>query len=108
MEQDDREGLVREYLDMPLPDTWDSMGLYDRRDYIREPADPTRPTGKNRRQTVSNIEIWCECLGKPKEDMRPADSYSITAIMSHIEGWDKSGRSVRLPIYGKQRVYTRK
>ena len=108
MEQDDREGLVQEYLDMPLPDAWDGMGLYDRRDYIREPADPTRPAGKNRRQTVSNIEIWCECFGKPKEDMRPADSYAIAAIMSHIEGWDKPGRSVRLPIYGKQRVYTRK
>lgn len=108
MEQDDREGLVQEYLDMPLPKTWDGMGLYDRRDYIREPADPTRPAGKDRRETVSNIEIWCECFGKPKEDMRPADSYAIASIMSHIEGWDKSGKSMRLPIYGKQRVYTRK
>ena len=108
MEQDDREGLVQEYLEMLLPDNWDSMGLYDRRDYIREPSDPTRPAGKNRRETVSNIEIWCECFGKPKEDMRPADSYAIASIMTQIEGWDKPGRSVRLPIYGKQRVYTRK
>ena len=108
MEQDDREGLVQEYLEVLLPDNWDDMSLYDRRDYIREPSDPTRPTGRTRRDTVSNIEIWCECFGKPKEDMRSADSYAIASIMAHIEGWEKPVRSVRLPIYGKQRVYTRK
>lgn len=108
MEQDDREGLVQEYLEMLLPEKWDSMSLYDRRDYIREPSDPTRPVGINQRETVSNIEIWCECFCKPKEDMRPSDSYAISSIMTHIEGWDKSGKAVRLPIYGKQRIYFRK
>lgn len=43
MEQDDREGLVVEYLSMYLPEGWDAMDLYERRDYIREPGDPTRP-----------------------------------------------------------------
>ena len=108
MEQDDREGIVREYLDMLLPDKWESMSFYDRRDYIRDSADPTRPAGTDLRETVSNIEIWCECFGKLKEDMRPADSYAIASIMAHIEGWERSGRFVRLPIYGKQRVYIRK
>ena len=108
MEQDDREGLVQEYLDLLLPEKWDTMDLFDRRDYVRDPSDPTKPAGKRRRETVSNIEIWCECLGKPKEDMKPADSYAIASIMAHIEGWEKSGRGVRLPIYGKQRVYSRK
>ena len=108
MEQDDREGLVLEYLDMLLPDGWDGMDIYKRRDYINEPDDPTRPAGKHRRTEVSNIEIWCECFGRPKEDMKPTDRYAIAAIMEHLDDWEKSGKHRRLPIYGKQRMYQRK
>lgn len=32
MERDDREGLVQEYLDMLLPDNWESMDVYKRRE----------------------------------------------------------------------------
>ena len=108
MEQDDREGLVLEYLDTLLPDGWDSMDIYKRRDYINEADDPTRPVGKHRRTEVSNIEIWCECFGRPKEDMKPTDRYAIAAIMEHLDEWEKTGKSKRLPIYGKQRMYRRK
>ena len=107
MEQDDREGIVRNYLDMLLPDDWDSMDYYRRREYIRDIDDPTRVEGTVKRQTVSNIEIWCECFGKSKEEMRPSDSYAISAIMVRIEGWEKCGVRQMLPIYGRQRVYTR-
>lgn len=107
MEQDDREGLVLEYLDMPLPDGWDGMDIYKRRDFVGETDDPTRPVGKHRRDEVSNIEIWCECFGKPREDMKPADSYAISAIMAHLEGWSRPETRKRIPIYGLQRLYTR-
>ncbi len=107
MEQDDREGIVRNYLDMLLPEGWDGMDIYRRREYFRDQDDPTRTEGTVMRQTVSNIEIWCECFGKCKEEMRPSDSYAISAIMVRIEGWVKSGVRQMLPIYGRQRVYTR-
>ncbi len=108
MEQDDREGLVLEYLDTLLPDGWDGMDIYKRRDYINERDDPTRPVGKHRRTEVSNIEIWCECFGRNKEDFKGTEQYSIAAIMEHLDDWQKTGKSKRLPIYGKQRMYRRK
>lgn len=107
MERDDREGLVQEYLDMLLPDTWDSMDVYKRRDYVRDVDDPMRPDGSVRRMEVSNMEIWCECFGKPKEDMKPSDSYSIAAIMERMDRWSRTGKAKVLPIYGKQRIYRR-
>ena len=73
MEQDDREGLVREYLDMSLPITWSDMDVYRRRDYFREPNDPTRPEGTIRRTEVSNLEIWCECLRVEIEALQDMD-----------------------------------
>lgn len=107
MERDDREGLVQEYLDMLLPDNWDSMDVYKRRDYVRDADDPMRLDGSVRRMEVSNMEIWCECFGKPKEDMKPSDSYSIAAIMERMDGWSRTGKARVLPIYGKQRIYRR-
>ena len=107
MEQDDREGIVREYLDMLLPDSWNDMDIYRRRDYFRDSFDPTRPKGTWRRTEVSNLEIWCECFGRPREDIRPADSYAIAAIMKRLKDWKKSETRSRIPIYGLQRGYTR-
>lgn len=107
MERDDREGLVQEYLDMMLPDNWDTMDVYKRKEYVRDADDPMRPIGSVRRMEVSNMEIWCECFGKPKEDMKPSDSYAIAAIMERIDGWGKTGKSRTIPIYGRQRIYRR-
>ncbi|MGN0241921.1 MAG: VapE domain-containing protein [Candidatus Weimeria sp.] len=108
MESDDREGLVREYLDTLLPSNWDDMDFYARRTYIHDPDDPAHVPGTVRRVTVSNIEIWCECFGKPKEDIRYSDSYAISSIMAKIESWEKTGKLMTLPIYGRQRIYRRK
>lgn len=107
MQQDDREGIVREYLNMLLPDTWDEMDIYRRRDYFRDTEDPTRPKGTIKRMEVSNIEIWCECFGKAKEDIKPIDSYAISAIMKRLKDWQRSDNRRTIPIYGRQRIYTR-
>ncbi|MCD7724941.1 MAG: virulence-associated E family protein [Clostridiales bacterium] len=107
MEQDEREGIIRDYLDMLLPENWNEMDLYRRREYIQDTDDPTRPNGTVKRMSVSNMEIWRECFGKPKAELRPTDSYAISAIMARIDGWDRSSHFERQPIYGKQRVYQR-
>lgn len=108
MEQDEREGLVRNYLDLLLPENWVEKDLLFRQDYVRNAEkDETTPQGTIKRTSVSNIEIWCECFEKSKTEMRPSDSYAIAAIMAHIEGWEKRGVRENLPIYGQQRVYTR-
>ena len=92
---------------MLLPESWDRMDIWQRREYFREQNDPTRERGVRPRSTVSNMEIWCECFGKPKEDLRPADSYAISAIMMRLSGWRKTSERPSLPIYGQQRVYVR-
>ncbi len=107
MEQDDREGLVLTYLDMLLPENWDTMSLPQRQDYTRDPEGLTQPIGVRRRREVSNIEIWCECFCKSPEDMRAADSYAIAAIMAKLEGWTRSDARKPLRIYGRQRLYVR-
>ena len=100
--------LVTEYLDTLLPEKWDAMDLYERRNFLSDRGDPTRPKGSVRRMQVSNPEIWAECFGRNPADMKAADSYAISAIMLQLEGWEKSWERKRIPFYGQQRLYLRK
>ena len=106
MESDEREGIVRLYLDTLLPEGWNKMDLYSRREFLRG-EDPTLPKGTIRRETVSNMEIWCECLGMPKESLKSSESYAIRSMMSRIEGWERTDQVVKNKLYGQQRVYKR-
>ena len=107
MEQDDREGLVNAYLNRLLPDNWENMDVYSRHEYISDPDSPIQPKGTVARESVSNLEIWCECFGKRKEDIKPSDSYAIAAIMMRNNAWKKTEERRTLPIYGLQRLYKR-
>ena len=112
METDDREGLVRAYLDTLLPEEWDTMSLYDRRNFLNgSEFGEQRRTGTVRRMFACNMEIWCECFGRDSSTLKKIDSYEISGIMRKIEGWGKytatkNGTS-SFPIYGKQRAYVR-
>lgn len=110
MESDEREGLVRTYLDTLLPDDWNALSLYERRSYLNgsEFGGESR-VGTVERTLVCNMEIWCECFGRDASAMKPADSYAIAGIMKKINGWNKyqgnkNGTS-NFPIYGRQRCY---
>lgn len=112
IETDERVGLVQDYLDKVLPASWEHLDLAGRRHYLDS---DTLPTGANfgidnwanagPRSTVSKLEIWTECFGRKPEDMERTDAYAISGIMSQIEGWETAGKSQRIPLYGKQRIY---
>jgi len=112
MEADDREGLVAEYLETLLPEDWEGMDLYQRRNFLSgsDFGDETR-VGTIRRNQVCNLEIWCECFGRPREAIRKSDSYEIEAILNKIGGWEKytGGKTGKkhVPLYGSQRVFVR-
>ena len=98
--------MVEEYLNRMLPDDWDSMDLFQRRNYLQgtEFGTPVHK-GSELRSEVSNAEIWCECFGKSLQELKPTDSYSIAALMSQIPGWERTITIKRQPIYGRQRLY---
>lgn len=112
METDDREGLVRTYLDTLLPENWDAMSLYDRRNFLNgNEFGEMKRAGTVRRNMVCNMEIWCECFGRDSSALKKIDSYEISGIMRKIEGWNKYTLTKNgvygFSIYGKQRAYIR-
>lgn len=105
MEADERVGMIEEYLNMPVPDSWVEMDLITRKNYLSgcEFGMPEH-TGTPRTE-ISNAEIWCECFGKNLQEMKPSDSYAIAAMMAQVDGWERTQTIRRQPLYGRQRVY---
>jgi len=89
------------------------MNLYERRGFLRGEGEMAVKTlGTVIRDHVCIMEVWCELFGKEASMLRKIDSYEIGGIMRKIEGWEKySGNksaAIRLPIYGLQRVFSRR
>lgn len=108
MEQDEREGTIRDYLEMLLPENWESMTLYERRNFINgSEFEGSRKVGVKKRNRVCNMEIWCECFGKERGNLKRQDANEIAAIMSGIEGWKRPEGKMRFSIYGVVKGYVR-
>lgn len=108
MESDEREGLVRLYLDTLLPEDWDGMDIFERRNFLTgSDFGGTPKHGTVKRTQVSNMEIWCECFGKERANIRRTDSNELTAILARL-GWKRLDSKVRIPLYGPQYVFVPK
>lgn len=102
-EEDPRAGVIAAYLDRRLPEGWDDMDLYARRDWLASPAE-----GVHERTTVCSLEVWAECFGERPD--RP-DAYQIRLIHNILSGlpdWRKAkGNKKQTTIYGRQKYYER-
>lgn len=108
MESDEREGLVREYLDTLLPERWAEMDLFERRNFLTgSDFGDLQEKGTVKRTSVSNMEIWCECFGKERANLRRTDSNELTGILARL-GWKRAESKVRVPLYGPQYVFVPK
>jgi putative DNA primase/helicase len=100
MESDPREGLVHDYLETPLPDTWDEMDLYDRRSYLDV------PTGEFERTRVCAAEIWAECLGNDPAKFGVWEARSLYDILRRAPGWrERIPSRAHFKLYGKQTAF---
>lgn len=108
MEADEREALVREYLNKLLPENWPSMDLYERRSFLNGGEFGTKEVGTVKRTRVCVMEIWCECFGKEQANLKRLDGNEIRAIMSRIKEWKKYDSKLHFPIYGILQCYLRK
>ena len=97
------EGIINEYLDMPVPDDWYDKDLYDRINYIRN----AKKTGKPR-DKISAIEVWCELLEGDKKDLTIQKSREITNLILKNGEWIRTTTIKTGYLYGRQRGFKRK
>jgi hypothetical protein len=105
-EVDERRGLIEFYLDRQLPKDWQSKGVDERRMFLNDPEEYGSKGVK--RSRVCMIEIWCECLGKNKEDANRYLTRDINDIMKSFPEWEYKPTTANFGAYGKQKYYQRK
>lgn len=103
-------GLIEEYLEMELPEDWESKDIYDRREYIRNYGDDDY-CGSVQRERVCALEIWCEVMEGDRKNLQNAKAREIIDILQSIKGWSPYSKSVGKmrfgKMYGVQRAFVR-
>lgn len=58
------------------------------------------------------MELWCECLGKDRSDMKRRDAFELEGILQQLGDWEvykgNSTGKMRLENYGIQRTFIKK
>ena len=102
-EENPREGIVAEYLDRLLPEEWDNLDAYARRQWLEDDA-----VGTVKRTHVCAMEIWVEALNGNPERLDRYAIKEVRDIMAKMPGWRSFGRRQRtFKLYGRQRFFER-
>lgn len=103
-EENPKAGIVAEYLERLLPEGWDDLDLYTRRQWLETDA-----KGTVQRTRVCTLEIWAEALGGNPDRFDRYAGKEITAIMASLPDWRHRGsKRATIKPYGRQRYYERR
>lgn len=97
-----KEGMIRDFLEKPVPDNYDSLSLAARRMYWAGTAQCEKTM---QRQKVCALEIWCECFGGDPRNMKRSDARDINYILAGIDGWKRNKSRRRYGYCGTQRGF---
>lgn len=108
MESNPKEGIIRAFLDKPVPPKWYSMDGKARYEFYYSRLQAADESGFILRDKICAAEIWRECFRKEISFLKRADTIEINEILSGIEGWERQ----KYPVffgkeYGNQRGFSR-
>lgn len=101
-EENPNAGRVQEYLERMLPEGWDDMDTYTRRQWLESDT-----VGTVQRETVCTLEIWAEALGNSPDRFDRYAGKEIRDIMARMPGWRFVNKTRRIKPYGSQKHYRR-
>ena len=103
-EENPKTGIVAEYLERLLPQGWDNLDVYARRQWLETDA-----VGTVERTTVCTLEIWAEALNGNPDKLDRYVAKEIRDIMAGLPDWKHKGAERRtMRPYGRQRYYERR
>ena len=112
MEEDLKEGQIREFLDMLLPPDWEDMTIHARRSFIAGDYDELGPKATIKRDKICAAEIMSELFRKDLGNVKSYETKEVNSILARVSNWEVAkGSRGRLRfgnMYGLQRAYTRK
>ncbi len=104
-ETSSREGIVRDFIEKPVPEDWNKWTLDKRKMFWAGGIQGN--ISLVTRDKVCAAEVWCEALGGNMKEMKNADTREINSIIAAVPGWKKASVPMRLGLYGLQRGFTK-
>lgn len=102
-EQDERTGMIEQFINMPIPPEWEEMSKFDRIQYY---STGDYSAGVKPRDRVCAAEIWVEVFKGELSQLSAYNTKFIHTAMTQFVGWSRAGvRSYKK--YGNQRSYVR-
>lgn len=106
-ESNAKEGIVREFIERPVPLDWLNRSLPERLMYWS--GEFGRIQGETvERDRVCALEIWCECFRGDIKHLKRLDALEINGILSKMQGWQKHNSTFRFGCYGTQKGFIKK
>lgn len=110
-ESNAKEGMIEEYLNMLLPEKWDSMDIEERRNYIHNSYEfGGVKKGVKKRDRVCALEIWVELYNGDPKMFFNSNAREINDALRKCKGWEPyaDGKQLRFGrFYGRQRAFVR-
>jgi predicted P-loop ATPase len=105
-ESNAKEGLVREFLDRPVPLDWEKRTISERRLYWSGSFSAGSVETKMR-DKICAAELWCECFGGDLKFMKRSDSAELYGILTGLKEWERHVSTQRFGPYGIQKGFVR-
>jgi predicted P-loop ATPase len=113
-EIDDREDVIREYINKPVPMEWFKMSKGERAAFLgigdfgsMPQADLQAAGDLARRDKVSIAEIWVEALGGDLKSMTKLNTRVVHDIMRNMPGWEIAKNPLQFGYFPRARGYVR-
>jgi putative DNA primase/helicase len=85
-EKDIRTGDLYRYLETKIPDNWQELDVWERREYLLQGND-AKP-GDVLRDKITIMEIWQELFGGSVKDISKKDAREINEMMRDCKNWE--------------------
>ena len=106
-ESSGKEGLIREFLEKPVPLKWDQMSIMERKQFLQGTLAGMDKMELAPREKVCAAEIWVECFNGEQKYLKRMESTEINGILSGIKGWKRNKSVRRYGPYGTQKGFER-
>lgn len=104
-ERSPREGLIREFVERPVPEGWSAYSLQERRMYWAGDSVEIEDVVPVPRDKICSMEVWCEALNGDVKAIKYTDAVEINAVIASMEGWKRMKKTTRFGYYGAQKGF---
>lgn len=105
-EDDARQGLIENYVEVLLPESWKAKSREERQHWFGD-AEDLRERGTLRRDTVCAAEVWAECMQRDPANFPRQEKRDISAMLRQMAGWKEEHGRQKCGPYGLQVRYRR-